>query len=138
LVGCNKDKEQEVAYPVYQDQLRFITNDKIRQLLTERHEILKKSLASVKILHEAGRTGYKDIRDATIAMLEVEIELCQTQAERIMVYEKIVEFYRDMERYYGLMSEAGRLERFELDKINADRLQAEVDLERQRIIGESK
>ena len=138
LVGCNKDKKQNAAIPAYQDQLRFITNDKIRQLLNERHEILKKSIKSMKILQEAGRAEYKDIRDATIAILQVEIELCQSQAERIKVYEKIVDFYREQEKHFGLMADAGRLGAFELDYIKADRLQAEVDLERQRILGNLK
>lgn len=106
------------------------SSDKLRELLTERYEILKTLVDSEKHLVEIGQGSRTGIAGATVAMLRAEADLSSTNSERIEIHEKIVTILRENEAAIareadrGLASAAdvakGRLARIK-ESTNKDR-----------------
>lgn len=117
-----------------QNQLRAGSNEKIRELLKERYDVLKTIVEEMKRLMEAGRhPGITELRAATVAMFYAEADLCTTGSERIKVYERLVGALRVLERELEREVAAGQRIPAEILRAKVPRLEAQIRLEKERL-----
>ncbi len=115
-----------------QNRARAGSNERLRALLLERYDILKRFAESYTELLKFGRVEWSDVANATVAMFHAEADLCVTDAERMKVYEKLVETLRGFEE--SLTREAAaRRPTVEGDKVKVTRLEAQIRLEQLRL-----
>jgi hypothetical protein len=106
---------------------------RLRELLTERYDVLKQRLASMKIFMDNGRVDPADWRRAVVELHRAEAELCTTTADRVEVYEKLVAALQSQEDLAARREDAGRITRWQLAEARFATLQAKIDLERARL-----
>jgi hypothetical protein len=109
------------------------SHERLRALLTERHDILKRMVASVQFQVKNGRADVSALRDATIAMYRAEADLCTSDAARIAVHEKLVNVVQEQEKLAARRLAAGRIPTWELDEAKVATLEARIELERLRL-----
>lgn len=109
------------------------SNERLRELQTERYNLLKEMFETMQQSLAFGGADLGDYRDATIALHRAEAELCTTNAARIKVHEKLVEAMKTQQDQALRREAAGRITRWELDEAKAATLQAQIDLERLRL-----
>jgi outer membrane protein TolC len=109
------------------------SSERLRQLLTQRYEILKGIVESLQPYFEAGRIDVAELRDATVAMHRARADLCTTAAERAKVYETLVGLLRTYEEYTARRAAAGRATEAEVDRAKVATLEAQIELERQKL-----
>ena len=109
------------------------SEERLRELLTERYNVLKQMLASLQLFVEDGRADVAEWRRAAIALHRAQAELCTTDADRVKVYEKLVEAMRTQQDWATRRADAGRISNWELAEARAATLQAQIDLERLRL-----
>ena len=90
----------------------------------------KKIAAETEIRYEAGRVSLDEVIEAKLQVCRAELDLCETDKERVGVYEKIVALAKELETVRNTQFEAGRITPAVLGKAKADRLEAETALER--------
>jgi outer membrane protein TolC len=103
---------------------------KVRALLKERLAILKTIAQETDKFAETGRITPEEIVQAKLAVLKAELDLCQSDRERVAVYGRIVAHYQDLENVLQTRVAAGQVPRFAALRARADRLEAEANLER--------
>jgi hypothetical protein len=107
--------------------------DKVRALLQERLATLKQIAAETEQVYKrAGRLAWQDVVQAKLHAAKAELDLCETDKERVAVHERIVALAREIEVVVGVQVEAGKLPHFELLRARVSRLEAAVALERAR------
>ncbi len=116
-----------------QSQAQAGSDEKLRALLLERYDILKRFAESYNELLKFGRVEWSDAANATVAMFHAEADLCLTGSERIKVYEKFVETLRGFEASIASEAAASRRPRAEADKVKVARLEAQIRLEQLRL-----
>jgi len=109
------------------------SHERLRALLTERHDILKRRVASVQFQLKNGRGDVSALRDVTIAMYRAEADLCTSDAARIAVHEKLVNVVREQQELAARRVAAGRIPAWELDEARVATLEARIELERLRL-----
>ena len=120
------------------NQAQTGSTEKLRELLSERYDILKGIVESYKKLVELGRGGdLSGLMDATIAMFHAEADLCLTDSERIRVYEKLVETLRGFEESAARRAAEGRTPPGNVLKFKVARLEAQIRLEQLRLAQET-
>jgi len=104
--------------------------DALQQLRAERmavlHEIAKQTTEAWK----AGTADYQQVSAATQALHEAELEQCESDKERIAVLQKIVGQAKEAEQIADRFGKAGTSAPWVTLKAKADRLQAEIELEK--------
>ena len=113
-----------------QSQSQAGSNERLRELLLERYDILKRFAKSYTELLKFGRVEMSDVVNATVAMFHAEADLCLTDAERIKVYEKLVETLR------GFEESAVRMPARAME-VKVARLEAQIRLEQLRLAQEA-
>ena len=117
-----------------QNQLQAGSNEKIRELLKERYNVLKAIVEDMNRLLDYGQhPGITELRDATVAMFNAEADLCTTGSGRIKVYEKLVDVLRKQEEGLAREVSIGQRNPTEILRIKAARLEAQIRLEKQRL-----
>jgi len=109
------------------------SEERLRELLTERYDMLKQMYASFQAQLESGRVDYVEWRRATFALHHAEAELCTTDAARIKVYEKLVQAIQTQEDLAVRRANAGQIPKSELAETRVATLEAKIDLERTRL-----
>jgi len=109
------------------------SEERLRELLTERYDVLKQRLDSMKIFMDNGRVDPADWRRAVVQLHRAEAELCTTTADRVKVYEKLVAAMQTQEDWAVRREDAGRITKWQLAEARAGTLQARIDLERARL-----
>jgi len=107
--------------------------ERLRALLVERHEVLKKAVANLQKFVDSGRADVLELSSMMTAMYRAEADLCTTDAARIKVYEKLVETMKTHEGLAVRRADAGRMTDWQLDKTRVATLEARIDLERLRL-----
>jgi hypothetical protein len=107
--------------------------ERLRALLTERYELLKKDVANLQTSVEFGGADIFELSDAMTAMYHAEADLCKTDAERIKVYERLVETMKTHEKAAVWRADAGRMPESDLAKARLAIINAQIDLERLRL-----
>jgi hypothetical protein len=84
------------------------SEERLRELLTERYNILKQMYTSFQAQLKFGRVDYVEWRRATFTLHHAEAELCTTDAARIKVYEKLVQAIQTQEDLAVRRTNAGQ------------------------------
>jgi hypothetical protein len=109
------------------------SEERLRALLTERYDILKQRVASVQVFLEHGRADLTELGAAMTDMYHAEADLCTTDAERIKVYEKLVDTLKTHEEWAARREATGRIGEGLRAKARVATINAQIDLERLRL-----
>jgi hypothetical protein len=96
---------------------------KLKALLKERLATLQEAAAQADKEHRIGKASVAEVMEARRAVRDAELELCDTDKERLAVLEKMLEEARAFEKGAGKASSSAL-------RAKADRLQIEIALER--------
>jgi tetratricopeptide (TPR) repeat protein/thiol-disulfide isomerase/thioredoxin len=121
--------EDEKPAPIAR-QKRVDANPRIRALQEVRSATLKEIAAEKEKAFGAGRTTAEDVLQSRLLVLRAELELCNSNRERVAVHEKIVAVAKEIEDTLASYYKAQRLSHSDLLTVKANRLEAEVALER--------
>jgi outer membrane protein TolC len=105
-------------------------DSKLQQLLKERLATLRKLVDQTSRDYQAGRVSFDQVHQAMEAMLRAELELCESDKERIAVLKKIVAQAKEHEQNAIQRYKAGNAPASDALMATADRLEAEIALER--------
>jgi hypothetical protein len=103
---------------------------RVQALLKERLATLKELAAVSKRSYVEGRTTVAEIARINRLLLKAELELCESNQERIAVHERAVALAKECERIAGLRVTAGTDGQASVLTARAERLSAEIALER--------
>lgn len=109
------------------------TNARIRELLQERYETLKRYVELKEERYRTGNTTLSDVLRAKELLVGAELELADTDEQRLAVHAKAVELAKELERRVAIRVEIGGTPNFdpaELPAAKAHRLAAEIAYER--------
>ena len=105
-------------------------NARVKQLLKQRlatlHELVKVATAE----YRAGRTSFDRVQQATRALLDAELEQCESDKARIDMLEKIVALMTESEKNAVQRYQTGAASQSDALMATAARLEAEIALER--------
>jgi hypothetical protein len=104
--------------------------DTLKQLRAERLTVLREIVKQTTEAFKAGATDYQQVSAATQALHQAELEQCESDKDRVAVLEKIVAQAKAAEQIADQRSKTGTSQPWEALKARADRLQAEIDLEK--------
>jgi hypothetical protein len=125
-----EDKAPPAKSPSAEDQ------KKLQALLTERRDALKGAFEGrwgrVKGGVEAPNA---DLLDASLLLLQAELELIDKSEDRIAAHEKHVKFAKDVDDIIKRLAKIGRLRGDVYPQVHAARLAAEIDLFREKAGG---
>jgi hypothetical protein len=107
-------------------------NAKLRALLQERLEVLRKSADRMKQLHKENVASRGEVRQAEMRVHKAALELCDTTAQRVAVLEKIVKLSREEEDQFSQLQKQGGATEDEVREATIRRLEAEIALEREK------
>jgi outer membrane protein TolC len=105
----------------------------LQQLLAERKKVLTRIVESTKLFYESGRVGIEEYRDANIALLRAEIEMCSTRNERLEILQKMIQLNKEVEAQITRRASEGRATGMEVNKAKAARLEAQIELARENL-----
>ncbi len=100
---------------------------KLNQLLNQKLEILQNVVAQMEKLHDQGEAGFEELYEAHLAMHRAQMDLCQTDQERIAVLEELL---GEAKRRETAVKAAGVASSRRIRKAEVDRLDIEILLER--------
>jgi len=110
--------------------------NELQQLLTERKRLLSPIVESMKIFFESGRVGLEEYRDANVALLRAEMDLCKTQDDRLKILEKIIQFQTECEAWMARRAAEGRATQMDVNKAKVARLESQIELVRESLKGQ--
>jgi hypothetical protein len=108
-------------------------DERLRALLTQRYEVLQQMVKNTRAEVEAGHATTGALRDLLDAMYRAQADLCPTPAERVQVFEKLVEVLTAQEKITLRQAEAGFATPTQVAESKLARLNAQIDLERLRL-----
>jgi hypothetical protein len=109
------------------------SNERLRELMTQRYEILQRDVKNAELMLENGRIDVPTFQDLTAAMYLAQADLCTTPADRVKVYEKRVEVLIAHDEILERQGRAGRLSQIQVDQGKLVTLNAQINLERLRL-----
>jgi len=109
------------------------SSERLRELMTERYEILRSIVESLEKLLAAGRMTLSEWRNARVALYVAQADLCADTAERIKVYEEMVDFLRDAEQLARRRAASGQMTGAEVLQARLATIEAQMALERLRL-----
>jgi flagellar basal body rod protein FlgF len=115
------------------NQLQTRPNEKLRELLKERYDILKTFVETQVRLKEIGQGSTMELSAATANMFYAEADLCTTGTERIKIYEKVVDLYRKHEERLEREVATGTVSPAEVTAARLPRLEAQIKLEKEKL-----
>lgn len=106
----------------------------IRELLTERRDVLAQRVELLERLHEQGAIDYERLFSARDQLLEAELELATDKSERIALLGQRVEQMRTLEELLESRFGGGQVTETAALEATAARLQAQIELMRERVL----
>jgi len=103
---------------------------KVQALLRERVATLEELAAYFEKLYKAGEVPIAVLLKAKQDVVEAELDLCETNAERIKVQEKLLALAQQTEDYFKQGTKIGAAQASDVLKARADRLKIEIALQR--------
>jgi hypothetical protein len=104
---------------------------KVRALLKERAETLKQIVEEIEKAHKAkGALSMDDVLQARLAYYHAELDLCDTDKERIPVLDKMLGLAKESERMVSSRFDMGAVPHTAVLAARVNRLEAEIALER--------
>jgi len=134
--GFNAVQAAEASEPAASEG-RDRLESELHELLTERRRLMSRVVESMKIFFESGRADPDEYRDANIALLRAEMDLCKTRNERIEILQKIIELHKTHKAWMERRAANGRTARSEVEKAKVVRLKAQIELAREKLKGQS-
>lgn len=107
-------------------------NDKVRALLKQRLDLLRRNAERLRQLNKANTVSEEEVRKADLRVYKAELDLCETTRARIAVLEKIVAVYQEMEERMQQQVKQGVVSPAVVDDATLNRLEAEIALEREK------
>lgn len=105
-------------------------NEKVHSLLKERLAILKELLATTKTAYETGKASLGEVTQVNAQLLAAELELCESDQERIAVHERAVDLAKGYEKAAVELYKAGQVTHSAVLAATVNRLEAEIAYER--------
>jgi hypothetical protein len=105
---------------------------KLAALQGERRDILREAVEGAEMLFRNARVEYSTVHRLSIELLNAELDLAPDRAARIAVRERILKQRQAMEEIVVAQKEAARTAEVTVLEAKADRLQAEIDLLREK------
>jgi RNA polymerase sigma factor (sigma-70 family) len=127
--GVGADDKGEGAKPEAKEPA---PNHKVQALLKERLAILKGMQSRAEKLYQAGQASKGALQQINLRVLKAELDLCETDKERVAVHEKVVAVLKAIEQQAGELAKRGAAAAGTLQEARLNRLEAEVALERAR------
>ena len=109
------------------------SDGRLRELMTQRYELLKGAGKNSVLMLEAGRVDVLTHQNLTVALYRAEADLCTTGAERVKVYETLVDALTAQEKLLERQADAGRATEVQVTQGKIVTLNAQIDLERLRL-----
>jgi hypothetical protein len=106
--------------------------EKLAALQGERRDVLRDAAEQAQVLFQNGRAEYSAVQRLTIALLNAELDLAPDRAARIAVREQILKQRKATEELAVAQKAAARLAGMTVLEAKADRLQAEIELLREK------
>ncbi len=103
---------------------------KLKELLKERLATLRALVKVTEADYRTGKVSFERLHQATMAMLHAELELCESDKERITVLEKVVAQTKGYEKNALQRYNVGFAPQSDARRAKAARLEAEIALER--------
>jgi hypothetical protein len=107
--------------------------ERLRELITQRYETLKGMVENAQRMLEMGRMDVPTFQSLTDAMYRAQADLRTTTAERVAVYEKLIEVLTAQEKLLERQAEAGRATGVQVAQGKLVTLNVRIDLERLRL-----
>jgi hypothetical protein len=116
-----------------QERIRLqAKSPKLEKLLEERLDTVREMVRLVSELFKNGQGTVEQMREANRMLFDAELEACASDKERLTLLENVVTEARKLEELAQAQSKAGQLPANRWLAVKADRLQAEITLERAR------
>lgn len=125
-------RAQEGSAPASKDQTEESAK-KIKELQKERIAVLKKLTDQLANLYKFGRVDYGEVLQASRQLAEAELEVAETDKERVELYQKLIAALKEHEEWVTRDFRAGRVPGAGLLKAKAERLEAEILLEKVKV-----
>jgi hypothetical protein len=103
---------------------------KIKSLQKQRLTVLMEATAEIKSTYLAGRTSVDRLQAALRDQYEAELDLCETDKDRLKVLEEILKLAGESEQSLDKRYKAGDLPKSELLAAKAATLQAAISVEK--------
>lgn len=104
----------------------------ILELMNERKQLLERMVEVVRWKFEQGECVIDEVIVAERELLDARLELAATQTQRIAILESQLELARNLETQVARSVDHGHLDPPSLLRAKADRLQAEIELLREK------
>jgi outer membrane protein TolC len=113
------------------------TETKLHQLLLERKQILQNIVDTIANQYKLGVTDMEQLQQAKINLLNADLDLDKTPAERINIRSQIVQLYKEAEDSLTTQVAAGRATELELEKAKVARLTEQIELVKEQLAAKS-
>src|SRR5262249_8036979 len=107
-------------------------DSRLKELLKEKVAALKEAAALAEKAHQSGAAPLEQVQQANRAVLDAELELCDTDKERVAVLEKIVALTKQQEEQARELEKKSALPAGAVIAARVRRIDAEIALERAR------
>ena len=108
------------------------SDSKVRALLKERLALLRDMAKTLDEQHKAGSVALEEVQKANLRVHKAELDLCETDKERVAVHEKIVGVLKEMEKRVAELHKQAAVSQTDVIEAKVNRLEAEIALERAR------
>jgi hypothetical protein len=125
--------EQPMQVPTARGPTVLGSNERLRELMTERYEILKSMVASLEVFFNSGRIDLPEWRDANVALFKAKADLAANASEQIKIYEEMVDFLRTCEQKARQRADAGRMTEADVQRARLATIEAQIALEKLRM-----
>jgi len=109
------------------------SKERLRELMTQRYEILQRAVQNAKLLLGQGRMEVPTFQNLTDARYRAQADLSETAADRIRVYEELVDALAAVQQILDRQALAGRATQVQVDQGKLTIVNAQIDLERLRL-----
>ncbi|MBI3864954.1 MAG: TolC family protein [Planctomycetia bacterium] len=109
------------------------TDGKLKELLNERLATVREMASQATKEYQAGQAPFSRVHQATMAVLNAELEMCESDKERMAVLEKTVGLTKENEKNTEQRYKSGEAGVSDVLLAKTDRLEAEIGLERARL-----
>ncbi len=123
----------ETPTPIQVQVTDITAHNQLRQLYTERKQILEGCVKEFEVSFKSGRGTKSEYVQAKKAALLAGIDLCNAKIERIEIHQEIVKLYTELEEHDKRRVAAGMIGQQGLRMTRVARLEAEIDLLREEL-----
>jgi hypothetical protein len=126
----SKDDPADKKDSPYRLALQGKTDAKLNELLKERVVTLRALVKLTEADYQKGKVSLDRLHQATMAMLHAELELCESDKEKIAVMEKVLALAKNYAASARTRYQTGHVTHGDVLLTSAARLEAEIALER--------